>query len=70
MRPIDVVIDDGPHTRDAIQRMLLSLLPYLADQFLYIVEDNPDTRPLLEGILSATAHVRSVGGLVVAERTA
>lgn len=64
---IDVVIDDGPHTHDAIRSMATSLIPHLARSFLYIVEDNPGSLPLIRDLFAKHGHVRRLGGLVVVE---
>ena len=37
---IDVVIDDGFHSDEAILTTLKSILPYLARSFVYFIEDN------------------------------
>lgn len=37
---IDIVIDDGPHTEAAILETAKVLAPLLAENFLYIIEDN------------------------------
>lgn len=36
---VDVVIDDGAHTEEAILKTASSIQPYLSDEFLYFVED-------------------------------
>ena len=38
---IDVLIDDGLHSAESILMTLASVRPYLAPEFLYIVEDHP-----------------------------
>ena len=39
-RKVDILIDDGLHTNDAILTTLRSARPHLASEFVYIVEDN------------------------------
>lgn len=66
--PVEVVIDDGPHTFDAIERMARALRPFLAESFLSIVEDNPGCRSIVNRVFAGHARTRTVGGLVIAER--
>lgn len=37
---VEVVIDDGNHDTEAIMKTLESFLPFLAEEFVYIIEDN------------------------------
>ena len=37
---VDIVIDDGCHFDDAISRTITAMCPYLADGFVYFIEDN------------------------------
>ena len=37
---IDICIDDGNHSNEAILTTLNSVLPHLNDEFVYLVEDN------------------------------
>ena len=37
---IDIFIDDADHSDNAILNTLTTFLPYMADNFLYIIEDN------------------------------
>lgn len=37
---INICIDDGFHSVESISAMLKSMMPYLADQFVYFIEDN------------------------------
>ena len=37
---VDICIDDGVHTRDAILTTLESVLPHMNDRFVYFIEDN------------------------------
>lgn len=39
---IDVCIDDGLHSFDSILTTISSVIPHLADDFVYFVEDNAD----------------------------
>lgn len=39
-RRIDVAIDDGCHADPAILSTLRSVIPHLADNFIYFIEDN------------------------------
>lgn len=39
---IDICIDDGLHSFDSILTTMKSVLPYLADNFVYFVEDNAE----------------------------
>ena len=47
---IDVFVDDGPHTRDAIQNVLGLVGPLMADGGLYVVEDFPGGGDLLRDV--------------------
>jgi hypothetical protein len=37
---VDIVMDDGLHSEDSIMRTLESIEPYLAEDFIYFIEDN------------------------------
>jgi hypothetical protein len=39
-RKIDIVIDDGFHSNETIQKTFDALLPYLSNKFTYFIEDN------------------------------
>ena len=65
-RRIDVVIDDGPHTVEAIISVATALRPLLADRFTYFVEDNPESLHPLDDVLRPRRTVRGSGGLVIA----
>ncbi len=39
---IDICIDDGFHSIESILSTMRSTLPYLADEFVYFIEDNED----------------------------
>ncbi len=44
---IDICIDDGMHTQETIINTLNTLLPYMAEEFVYFVEDNPDVHSII-----------------------
>ena len=46
-RTIDVLIDDGPHTDEAVRRVAEAVRPLLSPTFTYIVEDMPNGSDLL-----------------------
>jgi hypothetical protein len=46
-RRIDIFIDDGFHSVETIMNTFRAALPFLADRFVYFVEDNDDVAPLL-----------------------
>lgn len=46
-RRIDIFIDDGFHSVETILNTFRAALPFLADRFVYFVEDNDDVAPLL-----------------------
>ena len=39
-RTVDVCIDDGIHTNEAILNTLKCMTPYLSEEFVYFIEDN------------------------------
>jgi len=39
---INILIDDGLHSPESIIRTFHAFKPYLADDFVYIIEDNPN----------------------------
>ena len=45
---IDIFMDDGAHTKDAIMTTLESVTPYLNEKFVYFVEDNWDIHKTIE----------------------
>lgn len=65
-RRIDVVIDDGPHTVEAITTVASALRPLLADRFTYFVEANPESLHPLNSVLRPRRIVRGSGRLVIA----
>lgn len=64
---IDLVIDDGPHTHEAIECMARALSPYLSPEFLYIIEDNPGCLSAARRLFGERALVFRQGGLVVVD---
>ena len=38
--PVDICIDDGFHSVESILTTMRSVLPYLAETFIYFIEDN------------------------------
>ncbi len=49
---IDVLIDDGFHSVESILTTLKSVLPYLSEKFVYIIEDNEEVHTQLKKIHS------------------
>lgn len=47
---IDVFVDDGPHTLDAIENVLRLVSPLMADGGVYVIEDFPGGGDLLRGV--------------------
>ena len=64
---IDLVIDDGPHTHEAIECMARALSPYLSPEFLYIIEDNPGCLSTARRLFGERALVFRQGGLVIVD---
>lgn len=62
----DFVVDDGPHTHDAIDAMARALLPLMSRQFTYVIEDNVGALRVAQSVFSGARDVRRVGGLIVA----
>jgi hypothetical protein len=62
---IDVVIDDGPHTIEAITATARALQPLLNDRFVYFVEDNSECVSEVQRILGAREARIGSGGLVI-----
>ena len=46
-RRIDIFIDDGFHSIETIMNTFRAALPFLAQPFVYFVEDNDDAAPIL-----------------------
>ena len=71
---VDICIDDGLHTEAAILNTLKTMKPFLADRFIYLIEDNADALPLLRNEHADLAFQRaklpfySSGGLIACER--
>jgi hypothetical protein len=63
----DIVIDDGLHTEAAILNTLRAVEPYLAERFVYFVEDNDTVAPV---IASSFPHlvVESLGLMTILTR--
>ena len=59
---IDLFIDDGPHTADAIENVLRLFGPMMNDGGVYVVEDFPNGDRLLEAQFP-TAHIVRAGRL-------
>lgn len=59
---IDLFIDDGPHTADAIENVLRLFGPMMNDGAVYVVEDFPDGDRLLEAQFPK-AHIIRAGRL-------
>lgn len=64
-RKIDIVMDDGPHSIEAITVAAAALKPLLADRFTYFVEDNPDSFGPVTTVLSPNEARRDSRGLIV-----
>jgi hypothetical protein len=47
---IDICIDDGFHSVDSILTTLASVIPHLADRFLYIIEDNRTVHKIIREV--------------------
>lgn len=61
---IDVCIDDGFHANETIITTLKSVIPYLAEEFVYFIEDNKNVYRDLR-ILYPKLKVESFGQLTV-----
>ncbi len=61
---VDIVIDDGLHSNEAILTTLDSIMPHLANEFVYFVEDNPNIYETL-GHLYSQFRVHPYGALTV-----
>ncbi len=46
-RRIDIFIDDGFHSVETIMNSFRAALPFLAERYVYFVEDNDDVAPVL-----------------------
>lgn len=53
-RTIDVFIDDGPHTFEAIKIVAKAIRPLLSEKYLYVAEDNPEVAAVLAESLGAS----------------
>lgn len=56
-KKISIVIDDGNHTNKANLQTFKSFLPLLADDFVYIIEDNPDIQNELKKIYNNKFYI-------------
>lgn len=45
---IDILIDDGVHSAEAIENTMVLMKPFLKDDFVYFIEDNPRAGALAE----------------------
>lgn len=61
---ISIFIDDGVHADEAIIKTMLSVKPHLADNFLYIIEDNKHVHKLIRKIFPEF-NVKDYGALTV-----
>jgi hypothetical protein len=66
---IDICIDDGLHSRDTILTTMKSVLPHLADDFVYLIEDNRHVHKDIEALYPDLALDRA-GELTVVSRRA
>lgn len=63
-RRIDVIIDDGPHTIEAIVRTASALKRFLSDDYVYFVEDNRNAAEAMRETLSSPFVDVDQSGLV------
>ncbi len=61
---VDVFMDDGCHVREAILKTMESLMPHMADAFVYFVEDNDAVSDEIRA-LYPECEVESAGELTV-----
>jgi hypothetical protein len=61
---LDVVIDDGLHTEPAVLRTLACVMPFLASDFVYFVEDNRNVHQVIARLYPQFS-VKSYGELTV-----
>ncbi len=64
---IDICIDDGFHSIESILCTMKSVMPYLADEFVYFIEDNKDVHKEIRSIYPDLV-VDSKGELTVVSR--
>lgn len=64
-RAVDVYIDDGLHTDEAIATSLDAFAPHLAERCVGFVEDNPNAGPVVQRVLGPDWTVQSHGELTV-----
>jgi cephalosporin hydroxylase len=60
--PIDVFVDDGPHTKTAILRVAQAVKPLMAEGSVYIVEDHEEGARFLKEVFHG-AEIRQYGRL-------
>ena len=48
--PIDLFVDDGPHTADAVGRVAAGVWPLLGDAGIYVIEDFPGGAAVLRDV--------------------
>ena len=63
-RTIDVFIDDGPHTNEAILATAASILPLMSQDFVYVIEDNAGVAESLRSTFPGL-HVESLDRMTV-----
>ncbi len=64
---IDIFIDDGCHTNEAILKTFSNVLPYLAEKFVYLVEDNKEVHSEIK-ILYPQLLIDNCGQLTIINR--
>lgn len=65
---IDICMDDGMHSDESILSTMKSVLPYLADNFIYFVEDNPNVHKEIRSTYPDLA-IDSQGELTIVSRS-
>ena len=66
---LDLIIDDGPHTDEAILTTFTALFPLLNPNGFYVVEDNLSVRKGLTRLaINFGAHLRRQGDLLVVSK--
>lgn len=61
--PLDLFVDDGPHTADAIANTLRLVGPLMADGGIYVVEDFPAGGDMLAGAFPDAVEIVRAGRL-------
>jgi hypothetical protein len=62
---IDIMIDDGAHITEAILATVKSVLPCLAEDFVYFIEDNKFVHTDLRALTQSWC-IKSIGELTIA----